>query len=180
MDDVIAVTGGSKRTLYKYFPSKEELFFAVVTSVADRTMEGLTVKHTLDLRETLTTFGESYLRTVVSPDGLSLFRSVSSEAPHLPKLGERFLKDATNRVAHLLGDYFKEQNGSQADEVVGKPLVAAEQFLALVRGHIHFVALLGGKAPSDKNITNAVAQAVETFLHGAVGKSKTGVQRGSN
>ena len=26
MDDVIGIVGGSKRTLYKYFPGKDELF----------------------------------------------------------------------------------------------------------------------------------------------------------
>ncbi len=170
MDDVIAIIGGSKRTLYRYFPSKDELFFAVVTCVSDRTMEGLNVKHSNDLRETLTTFGESYLRTVVSPDGLSLFRAVSSEAPHLPKLGDRFLHDATHRVSGLLADYFKERNQQKPAETIADPTVAAGQFLALVRGPTHLVALLGGKAPAEMEIKGAVASAVETFLGGAVGR----------
>jgi AcrR family transcriptional regulator len=170
MDDVIAIIGGSKRTLYRYFPSKDELFFAVVTGVADRTMEGLKVKHNRDLRQTLMTFGESYLRTVISPDGLSLFRAVSSEAPHLPKLGERFLQDSTNRVSQLLADYFEEQNQRQPAEPIGNPKLAAGQFLALVRGQIHFAALLGGPIPSGRDLVIAVSQAVETFLHGAVSR----------
>ncbi len=170
MDDVIAIVGGSKRTLYKYFPSKEELFSAVVTSVADRTMEGLALEPERDLPETLTRFGTSYLRTVLSPDGLALFRSVSAEAPHLPQVGQRFLDVATNRVAQLLADYFEEQNRRAPQATISRPRLAAEQFLALVRGQIHFVALLGGgKAPGEGDIGTAVRQAVETFLHGALG-----------
>lgn len=171
MDDVISIVGGSKRTLYKYFPGKDELFFAVVTRVVDRTMEGLKVEHNRDLRETLTQFGTSYLRAVASQDGLSLFRAVNSEAPHLPKLGERFLRDATGRVLQLLAGYFEEQN--QFEVRIRAPLLAAEQFLALVRGHIHFVALLGGVVPSGGQIERAVGQAVDTFLHGAVGVAES-------
>lgn len=168
MDDVIAVTGGSKRTLYRYFPSKDDLFFAVVTSVADRTMEGLQVTKSDDLRRTLTTFGESYLRTVVSGDGLSLFRAVASETPYLPELGERFLHDATNRVSRLLADYFEDQNQRDAAQLIQDPMWAAGQFLALVRGQTHFAALFGGKAPSPKEIKTAVASSVDMFLRGAL------------
>ncbi|EPF00319.1 transcriptional regulator [Rhizobium grahamii CCGE 502] len=169
MDDVIGIVGGSKRTLYKYFPSKDELFFAVAVRVSDRTVEELRVKHSGDLQETLTKFGMSYLRTVVSPEGLSLFRAVISEAPHLPKLGESFLRHATNRISQLLVDYFETQ------EKISDPISAAEQFLALVRGPTHYVALLGGRPPSDEEIAFAVRQAVATFLYGAIGSPDTNV-----
>ncbi len=80
-------------------------------------MEGLKVKSIIaTFVKPPMTFGEGYLRTVISPDGLSLFRAVSSEAPHLPKLGERFLQDSTNRVSQLLADYFEEQNQRQPAE----------------------------------------------------------------
>ena len=173
MDDVIGIVGGSKRTLYKYFPSKDELFFAVAVRVSDRTVEELKVKHSGDLRETLTRFGVTYLRTVVSPDGLALFRAVISEAPHLPKLGESFLHHATNRISQLLVDYFEEQNQVETQEKISDPLLAAQQFLALVRGPTHYVALLGGSPPSDEQIARAVRQAVATFLYGVTGNPDT-------
>lgn len=171
MDDVIGIVGGSKRTLYKYFSSKDELFFAVVTRVVDRTMERLTVEPGSDMPETLRRFGVNYLHTIVSPDGLSLFRAVSAEVPHLPKLGERFLHAATDRVLRLLAGYFEEQNRAGGPATIKDPLLAAEQFLALVRGQVHFAALLGGGVPGDEQVARAASQAVETFLHGAVGRA---------
>jgi AcrR family transcriptional regulator len=163
MDDIIAVTGGSKRTLYKYFHSKEELFFAVIVSVADRAMNGLVLKHESDLRKTLTTFGTNYLLTLVSPEGLSLFRSVVAESPLLPELGAAFMENAPGRVSKLLADYFRSLGEGAG---VTKPETAAEQFLALVRGDLHFIALLGGPAPSRHKIRASVEVAVETFLDG--------------
>lgn len=173
MDDVIGLVRGSKRTLYKYFSSKDDLFFAVVTRVVDRTMEGLTVEQGSDLPETLRQFGVSYLSAIVSPDGLSLFRAVSAEVPYLPKLGERFLHDATDRVLSLLAGYFEEQNQAATGGRIKDPPLAAAQFLALVRGQVHFAALLGGGVPDNEQIAHAVNQAVETFLHGAVDRADT-------
>lgn len=170
MDDVIAVTKGSKRTLYKYFPSKEDLFFAVILSVSDKAMAGLQLKHEADLRQTLVSFGNNYLQTLVSSEGLSLFRAVIAEAPHLPQLGTAFLENAPRRISHLLADYLKKQAGLSE---VTKPDIAAAQFLALVRSDLHFSALLSGTMPSRKQIRDTVENAVETFLNGRTASSRT-------
>ena len=133
-------------------------------------MEGLKVEHNRDLRETLTQFGTSYLRAVASQDGLSLFRAVNSEAPISAETGERFC--GMRQVASCSFWRATSKNKIRRRSGSGHRF-AAEQFLALVRGHIHFVALLGGVVPSGGQIERAVGQAVDTFLHGAVGLAES-------
>ncbi|KQV73400.1 transcriptional regulator [Rhizobium sp. Root1220] len=168
MDDVIAVTGGSKRTLYRYFPSKEDLFFAVIKMVSDRTIVGLTVMPVKGLRETLTTFGRTYLRTIVSPDGLALFRAVVSESPHFPGLGQRFVVDATKRVSDILANFLAQQTEARLSE---DPQVAADQFLALLRGSVHLEALLTGITPTAEVVESDVRRSVEALVAGAFTKA---------
>ena len=70
MDKVLAKIGGSKRTLYNHFRSKEELFAAIVTNVSDRVLAALRPPLDAgDLRETLVTIGVGYLSVPLSPDG---------------------------------------------------------------------------------------------------------------
>ena len=109
MDKVLAKIGGSKRTLYNHFRSKEELFAAIVTNVSDRVLAALRPPLDAgDLRETLVTIGVGYLSVLLSPDGLALYRAMISEAPHFPELARIFFAKGPGRASDQLSDFFRE------------------------------------------------------------------------
>ncbi|MFG1428859.1 TetR/AcrR family transcriptional regulator [Roseixanthobacter glucoisosaccharinicivorans] len=166
IDDVIDRVGGSKRTLYRHFANKEELFVAVIRTVSERAIPTIDLSHGEDLEKALVAFGVRYLETLLSHAGLAVFRAVLAEASHIPELGKAFLEAAPGRVTHALAEFFKQYN--RANEIkIAKPEVTAAEFLALVRGDLHLIAMLRSEAPSAKEVRVSVENAVATFLHGA-------------
>jgi AcrR family transcriptional regulator len=69
MSSIAADVGGSKTTLWNYFPSKEDLFAAVVDDQVERYGEALRLElpEDADLPETLTALGVSILTTILRP-----------------------------------------------------------------------------------------------------------------
>lgn len=87
MNEVTKRMGGSKATIYSYFPSKEELFIAVVNRVATahlaEAVSELAIsvdKDTdaeLDLRTLFTRFGERMLMVLINDESaLAVYRMV--------------------------------------------------------------------------------------------------------
>lgn len=169
IDDVIERVGGSKRTLYRHFANKEELFVAVIRNVSERAIPTIDLSHGEDLEKALVEFGVRYLETLLSHAGLAVFRAVLAEASHIPELGRAFLDAAPGRVTHALAEFFKQYNRS-ADIKIADPEVTAPEFLALVRGDLHIIAMLRSEAPSAEQVRGSVENAVSTFLHGALGR----------
>jgi TetR/AcrR family transcriptional regulator, mexJK operon transcriptional repressor len=170
IDDVIDKVGGSKRTLYKHFSNKEELFVAVVMSVSEEAIQTIDIGNSEDLRKTLVIFGVRYLEMLFSRAGLALFRAVLAEAPHIPQLGEAFLNAAPRRMRQALTELFKQYNRSGTAKIT-RPHAAAAEFLALVRGELYLDAMVRREVPSAKEIRGSVESAVATFLYGALDRT---------
>ena len=120
MDAVLARIGGSKRTLYNHFPSKEDLFAAIVTNVSDRVLAALRPPLDAgDIRKTLVTMGVGYLSVLLSPDGLALYRAMVSEAPHFPELARTFFANGPGRASGHLCDF----SANRRDGVRSKSMI---------------------------------------------------------
>jgi len=166
MDQVLARTGGSKRTLYNHFASKEDLFAAIVTSVSDRVLAALRPALSGGIRETLVTMGSGYLRVLLSPDGLALYRAMVSEAPHFPELARTFFDNGPGRASRYLAEFLQEKK-LEGVLSVDDTQCAAEQFLGMVRGDLHLATVLSNRKPTDRQVDRIVESAVEVFLRGA-------------
>ena len=165
MDDVLGAVGGSKRTLYQHFPSKEDLFTAVIAGASDRTLAALGPKPVGDLRQTLFDIGTRYLGMLVSHDGLAGYRAMISEAPHLPDLARTFFETGPRRVSGALADVFVAHNRGGGARIA-HPVEAADQFIGMMRGDLHLAALTRNEIPSRDQVARVVASAVRTLLGG--------------
>ena len=69
MSSVAAEVGGSKTTLWSYFPSKQDLFAAVIDDMVDRYGEALRVPLPPegDPAETMRALGRSLMATLMRP-----------------------------------------------------------------------------------------------------------------
>ncbi len=166
MDRVRAEVGGSKRTLYRNFASKEELFEAIVKQVSDRVLAALTPPLDQgDIKSALIAMGTNYLKVLTSQDGIALYRAMVSEAPHFPDLARTFFANGPGRADAHLAD-FLESRSREGQLDVSDPERAAAQLLGAFRGDLHLMAVLNGNIPDEKQIAAAAASAVETFLFG--------------
>src|SRR5580693_7567034 len=83
MSDIRARVGGSKATLYNYFPSKEKLFFEVMHDPKERELEDIVRAlnpAATDLRRELLNFGQKFLTVLYSPETVAIRRLTISES----------------------------------------------------------------------------------------------------
>ena len=107
MSAIAAALGGSKGTLWAYFPSKEALFTAVVdqATTAFRAQLSATLNPEGDIQPSLRNFCLRLLEKVVSPEAIALHRLIVAEAGRFPELGRIFYERAPRLTTALLADF---------------------------------------------------------------------------
>jgi TetR/AcrR family transcriptional repressor of mexJK operon len=167
MDDVIAKVGGSKRTLYAHFPSKDALFVAIVRNISGRALSGFQPQLEGDFEATLREMGLHYLEILLKPQTISLFRAMVSEAPHFPHLAKTFFENGPHRISSHFSEFFKAHNAKGIYRISNPDLVA-RQFLGMIRGDLHLEAVLTAKKPTKKELLQSIDNAVHTLMNCSV------------
>ena len=90
MSAIGARAGGSKATLYTYFPSKADLFAAVMADMCAQNRLELTSETDAapDLETALRRLGRRYIDLMLSDELVTLHRLVVAESVRFPELGE--------------------------------------------------------------------------------------------
>lgn len=101
----------SKATFYSRFPTKQDLFIAVLERRTEALFKELFAALPIDgpVEETLMEFSARVLRIALSDAQIRLRRVVSMEAERFPKLAERFYELGPNRVLGELSRYLNTQ-----------------------------------------------------------------------
>lgn len=107
MSAIAAALGGSKGTLWSHFPSKEELFTAVIDRASAIFRAELTeiLDPCGDLQRTLKTFCLRLQEKITSPNAIALNRLVVAEAARFPEVGRIFYERAPKLTIALLADF---------------------------------------------------------------------------
>lgn len=134
MSEIASRAGGSKATLYGYFPSKAELFTAVTRAMGERHVEAALEELSAETQDqvgpTLQRFAEKFLAFMTSSTAVATHRMVLAEAGH-SEIGRLFY-DAGPRVGlSRIADFLKSAMDSGALRPA-KPDVAARHFVALI------------------------------------------------
>ncbi|MEI6642934.1 MAG: TetR/AcrR family transcriptional regulator [Novosphingobium sp.] len=168
MSSIAARLGGSKATLYKYFASKEELFHAVMQrkcevvigpleELADTARDPATLLHT---------FGKIFLSRLCQPDALIIHRTVHGEGQRFPEVARAFFAFGPEAAYSVLGPALARFHAEGLIDCPD-PRLAAEQFLAMVRGDLHLRVSSGLiPPPEEAEIERQVAHAVGIFVRG--------------
>ena len=108
MAGIAAILGGSKGTLYNYFPSKEDLFIACVTRRCEILQDQVSsvVSEGKSLEDTLFKIGKRFVELVYSDETVAQYRMIIAEASRTPELGEAFYQNGPRRGAELIAQYF--------------------------------------------------------------------------
>ncbi len=136
MSAIAARVGGSKGTLYNYFPSKQDLFAAVIQDECDRKQAALFDSLRTegdDVRTVLKLVGERYAELVFSDDSVLLSRAVIAESARFPTLGHIFNEAGPRRGRVRLAVYLRER--MQAGLLrTADPMLVSTQFLEMCLG----------------------------------------------
>lgn len=176
MDGIAAEVGGSKSTLYRYFPSKAALFAAYVEEVGTLTWAALAAVQVEEkgTEAVLEDTARAYLDLILSPSALAVTRLVMAETGRFPGIGrifyERGIRRAESRIAAIL------QRLAERSDVPGWNFVAlpgaAAHFRALCEAGLHEGCLWGVyESVSREDVAAVAQQAVARFLRGCQGQT---------
>ena len=166
MSSIAAVVGGSKTTLWTYFPCKLDLFIAVLDDLVEHYGRALAVPLDRgdDLADALTRFGKALLETLHSEPIIAMHRLITGEAGRFPELARLFYERAPRRGKARLAAFLDDAMESGTVRH-GDPALAARQFAGLCQcgSPQHRMFGVVGE-PTETEMEAEIALAVDTFL----------------
>ena len=165
MAEVAARTGGSKQTIYSYFPSKEELFVAMMLEKGAVMIEPIfeQFENCADRARALRDFAAQLIRFLTDPEVLAFRRIIYAEGAR-SNLGKLYFENGPKpgwmRIAE---DVRRAMDAGQMRR--GDPWMAVQHFSALCEaGPVQ--GLLEGSVEevTDEELVRATEAAVDVFL----------------
>jgi len=163
IDGIVEKSGGSKATLYSFYPTKADLFRAVVDSiVTSSTSQELQSQN--NIRDTLVAFAEHRMRVAFSRKHRALTRLIIAERERFPDIARMYYEQGPLHSHILLRDYF--------DMLIDKGLIeirSAEEASEFFRGmlmHQRYIEqlYLNASQPSAEEIGVRARHVVDRFI----------------
>jgi AcrR family transcriptional regulator len=133
MDEIAALAGAGKPTIYARYPGKEALFTAVVMRNVDATVGRLKIDDALgrSVAERLSNLAATVLRWALANDTVGLMRLAISEARRFPELASSVSRMARGRASEVVAQLLSEVAGS--GEPGGLPAFRPDQLPVTTR-----------------------------------------------
>jgi TetR/AcrR family transcriptional repressor of mexJK operon len=164
MDEVASRAGVAKQTVYARYASKDALFLAVCESLQGRMLSAISAAESLPIRDRLQQIARELLELVLDPSSLSLSRIALGASYRFPTLGHSIYGARINKLHEILACIL-EQAAQDGCLAVSNPRVAAEQFLALVRGELHLHCLYDPSfRPSQIKVERQIDAGLDCFM----------------
>ena len=111
MSAIASASGGSKETLWRYFPNKEVLFAAYIehATAAFRGRLAPDLDSNIPLEKALRDFAKHYIEEICSPESVELHRLAVSESSRFPEIGRLFYERAPKATEELLANFLEKQ-----------------------------------------------------------------------
>jgi len=170
MDEITALAGASKATVYRYFTDKQTLFselvVTTVTAVSDPVQaEVLRFGDSGSLEAGLRDLARRLLTAITAPELLGLRRLIIGEAGRFPALGQAFYEQGPARTISALAGMLTRLAGEGLLKI-DDPLAAAGQLNWLIAAEpLNRAMLLGDNQPfTPAELTAHADAAVTAFL----------------
>ncbi|MBD9503603.1 TetR/AcrR family transcriptional regulator [Pseudomonas sp. BGr12] len=166
MEAIAAEAGVSKLTVYSHFTDKETLFVEAVQAKCAERMPELFAEPPADapLESLLLNLGRGFNQLINSPEAIALSRLMVAQGAGNPHLSQLFFEAGPQRVLDQM-ERLLEQARQQGKMKMDCPRRAAEHFLMLVQGCVHFRLMIGCENPPTPEESEAhVQEVVALFL----------------
>lgn len=167
MSAIAAQLGGSKTTLWSYFPNKRDLFMAVADALIGQYVDSIieVLQPGSGLDAALNKLGERLLKALMSEPIVALMRIVTGEAGRFPELGDLFHQRGLGYGWNILKEFLDGELERGQIRAGVDTLRAAQHFIALCQSASYQRFMLGGAPrPDDHEIVADVAAATHMFV----------------
>jgi TetR/AcrR family transcriptional repressor of mexJK operon len=167
MDAVARAAGVSKATLYAHFTGKDALFAEIVAArLAEVQAEvDATGGHDRAPMEALRMMGRRWMRFMLAPHTLAIYRIVVGEGARFPDLARAFHAAGPDQGRAWLARWITEEVRLGRLRPDTDPRLAAGQMISLLRGDLYLRSVLGlAGEPSEAEMDAVVSSAAEVFL----------------
>jgi len=167
MDMIARQAPVSKATLYAHFASKEELFTAFVVDEANQVMDEVwrIVPDSNDVATVLRGVAAKFVDIFLSEQTMFLQRAVIGVVPRFPSIGAAIFDTGPKALTERLAKFLAEAH-ERGLLNVPNPMLAATQFLSVVRGDLDIRGLLLPAAPPSRaEIEVQIEAGIDLFLH---------------
>ncbi|CDF82538.1 putative transcriptional regulator [Pseudomonas knackmussii B13] len=166
MEAIAAEAGVSKLTVYSHFTDKETLFCEAVQSKCAETMPELFHEPPANasVGVLLLSVARGFNRLINSAEAIALSRLMVAQGGQSPQLSQMFFEAGPQRVLDQL-ERLITQAQLKGELREGDPRNAAEHFLMLAQGCLHFRLLIGcAEMPDAEESEKHVREVVDIFL----------------
>lgn len=164
LTQVAARAGVSKATLFKQFPTKAELFEAMVLAAGGTAEPELLAPPAGDFHAGLFSLGAAYADLLARPRMTDLIRAVIAESARFPELREQTFNFGTLPVLRALRTFLEASN-AHGDAHVDDIDVAAAQYLGMIATVVFWPRLVhGGWSLTDEETRRTVDEAARTIV----------------
>lgn len=173
LSQIVAKSGGSLASVYKFFENKEKLFALIVQREFENFRQEIElaikkVNHK-DLSEFLNSFGLIYLEIFCKPENIKFVRIIISETHKNKELGKILKNLISNTCIKTLTDFFKKPQIAPLFKQDIDPQELAFNFCALIREPFFLHNLILGeeqKLMNEYEKRDMVSKVVDSFLNG--------------
>jgi AcrR family transcriptional regulator len=168
IDRILDQSGGSKATLYSYFPTKDDLFRAVTDAVVENDRQPELDAHD-DMFVTLKAFAEQRLNVIFSPSHRALLRVVIAERQKFPDLARTYHETGPRRSRELLAAYLTDLD-AEGKLAIDDPSTAAGFFIGMLSHEWYSRSLLLDEVPPTPEVARQRAELVARLFVNAYRK----------
>ncbi|HWV43121.1 TetR/AcrR family transcriptional regulator [Pseudorhodoplanes sp.] len=168
INEIIAVVGGSKETIYSNFGNKAKLFEAVVQQLCSDVTINIDTRPIGSLEEQATRVAQSFVSIVLTPQIISFHRLVTSIGREFPAAGRLFYQTGPETVYRIFAEWIalhQKAGNIRADK---DPRRLAILFHDMLIGEQILSWLTSASTQKDRaaRIQQTVETAVSVFLGG--------------
>lgn len=168
LDQIVEVAGGSKATIYKYFGSKQGLFFAICQKRCDSFVEKIDAicqQDGVNIRQDLSKLLFDFYQLFLDQKGAAFARLTVQTVQTDVQLAQKLYDIGIRRTIDLLADYLKKAHDLKQINCTN-PIVSATYFLGFLHD-IHWRSLVNLPINhTESEIREHIDYMVERFIQG--------------